>query len=340
MKKPHPSHKEHSQITLLDVAKHAGVSPITVSRVLNDPDKVKAKTQEKVKAAIKEIGYVPNMLAGGLVSSRSKLIVVVVPSIAHRIFVTSIHRITERMTQAGYQVLLSQTFFDTDSEYEQIQKVLSRQPDAVVLTTPLVSEDARALLISRQVPVVEIWDYHDHPIDAMVGFSHVALGQAMAKVMLDKGHQRFSLIWVDDTRGQVRCRACQHYLEHAGATIESVMLIKPPVSVVEGKKAMASLLDEGVQSSAVICSNDLITQGAVACLLERGIQIPEQVALVGFGNIDFTAHVYPSLSTFSVTNEAIGDIASDMLLKRLSGEAAPQTLKHDIGFTFEDRGTS
>lgn len=214
-------------VTLADVARVAGVSPITVSRVLNDPDKVKSTTQEKVKAAIRQIGYVPNMLAGGLVSSKSKLIIVLVPSIAHRVFVNTIQNFTEQMSIAGYHVVLSQTFFDNHSELEQIQTILSRRPDGVVLTTPLISADARALLRSRSTPVVEVWDYYDDPIDAVVGFSHIELGKAMAQAMLDKGYRRIGLIWVDDKRGSLRLAACEQRLLDAGAEVTSVQRISP-----------------------------------------------------------------------------------------------------------------
>jgi len=327
-------------VTLADVARVAGVSPITVSRVLNDPDKVKSTTQEKVKAAIRQIGYVPNMLAGGLVSSKSKLIIVLVPSIAHRVFVNTIQNFTEQMSIAGYHVVLSQTFFDNHSELEQIQTILSRRPDGVVLTTPLISADARALLRSRSTPVVEVWDYYDDPIDAVVGFSHIELGKAMAQAMLDKGYRRIGLIWVDDKRGSLRLAACEQRLLDAGAEVTSVQRISPPVSVGEGRKAMQQLIDQGNVPAAIICSNDLITLGAVSALLAAGIAIPEQVALIGFGDIDFAAHVYPSLSTFQVQSADIGKTAALMLLARIEKGVPRGTLKHNMGFQFEDRETS
>ncbi len=327
-------------VTLADVARTAGVSPITVSRVLNDPDKVKAKTQEKVKAAIREIGYVPNMLAGGLVSSKSKLVIVLVPSIAHRVFVNTIQNLTEQMSSAGYQVLLSQTFFENQSELEQIETILSRRPDAIVLTTPLFSVDARALLRARNTPVVEVWDYYDDPIDAVVGFSHTELGVAMAQAMIDKGQRRVGLIWVDDQRGSLRLAACEQHLIERGVEVTSVQRINPPVSVGEGRKAMQHLIDEDNIPTGVICSNDLITLGAVSALKASGIAVPSRVALIGFGDIDFAAHVSPSLSTFQVQSTDIGKIAAQMLLARLEKGAQRGTLKQNLGFQFEDRETS
>ncbi|MGY0564125.1 MAG: substrate-binding domain-containing protein, partial [Paraglaciecola chathamensis] len=152
--------------------------------------------------------------------------------------------------------------------------------------------------------------------------------------------RRVGLIWVDDQRGSLRLAACERHLLDTGIEVTSVQRINPPVSVGEGRKAMQQLIDEDNIPSGVICSNDLITLGAVSALQASQINVPEQVALIGFGDIDFAAHVSPSLSTFQVQSAEIGKTAAAMLLARIEKGADRGSLKENLGFQFEDRETS
>ena len=318
--------------TLDDVAKMAKVSPITVSRVINRPELVSEKTQKKVRNAIRKTGYVPNMLAGALVSQRSRLVIVVVPNLANRAFVDTITELGKRLAAARYQLLLSQSDLNESHEYELIDTILARRPDGIVLTPRLQSEAAREKLLIRGIPVVETWELTEQPIDTVVGFSHEAVGRAMAEHIIERGHRRVGLVWSDDDRANRRRQACVACLQQAGVEIVACELQSAPVNMGHGRQAMARLLAANVKMDAVICSIDLLAQGAMAEAQAQGLQIPTNIAVMGFGDLEFAAHTHPRLSTVSIDGERIGLRTAELLLQRMDGSLGRGQCVEDVGF--------
>ncbi|VFS53188.1 Gluconate utilization system GNT-I transcriptional repressor [Budvicia aquatica] len=158
--------------TLEDVAREAGLSPMTVSRALNTPQIVRAATVEKVKKAVAVTGYIPNLLAGGLASKKSKLIAVVVPQINNNMFVDSVQALSDQLAKRGYHMLLCVSGYTEEVETEIVSAILSRRPDGIVLTGIQHSPEMKRIILSSGVPVVEIWDLTPTPLDILVGFSH------------------------------------------------------------------------------------------------------------------------------------------------------------------------
>lgn len=318
--------------TLDDVAKMAKVSPITVSRVINRPELVSEKTAKKVRNAIRKTGYVPNLLAGALVSQRSRLVIVVVPNIANRAFVDTITQLGQRLAAARYQLLLSQSDLSPARESELIDAILARRPDGIVLTRRLHSAAAREKLIARGVPVIETWELAPEPIDTVVGFSHEAVGQAMARHIVERGHRRIGLVWSDDDRATRRRQACVETLEQAGLEIVGCELEAVPVNMGHGREAMARLLARGVAMDAVICSIDLLAQGVMAEAQSHGLRVPQDLAVMGFGNLEFAAHTHPRLSTVNVDGGRIGLRTAELLLQRIEGSLGRGEQMEDVGF--------
>lgn len=319
-------------VTLDDVAKLAKVSPITVSRVINRPELVSEKTSKRVRNAIRKTGYVPNLLAGGLVSQRSRLVIVVIPSIANRAFVDTITQLGVRLSASRYQLLISQADLNAESEAELVDNLLARRPDGIVLTRQLFTEQARERLLSRGTPVVEAWELHENPIDTEVGFCHEAVGRTMAEHMIDRGYRRIALVWSDDARGTRRRLACVQRLSEAGIKPVAVELQAVPVMVGDGRQAMARLLARGVEVDAVICSIDLLAQGVMAEAMSRGLRIPDDIAVMGFGDLEFAAHTHPRLTSVGVDGGYIGLRTAELLLERIEGRLAPRSFSEDIGF--------
>lgn len=319
--------------TLDDVAKMAKVSPITVSRVINRPELVSEKTQKKVRNAIRKTGYVPNMLAGALVSQRSRLVIVVVPNVANRAFVDTITQLGQRLARARYQLLLSQSDLANSSEAELIDAILARRPDGIVLTRQLQSPEAREKLIARGIPVVETWELAQDPIDTVVGFSHEAVGQAMAEHIIERGHRRVGLVWSDDARATRRRQACADTLRKAGVEVVACELEAVPVNMGHGREAMARLLAAKVPMDAVICSIDLLAQGVMAEAQANGLRVPQDLAVMGFGNLEFAAHTHPRLSTVNVDGGRIGLRTAELLLQRIDGGLGRGEQVEDVGFS-------
>lgn len=319
--------------TLDDVAKMAKVSPITVSRVINRPELVSEKTQKKVRNAIRKTGYVPNMLAGALVSQRSRLVIVVVPNLANRAFVNTITELGKRLAIARYQLLLSQSDLNESRESELIDAILARRPDGIVLTRRLRSEAAREKLLIRGVPVVETWELSEQPIDTVVGFSHEEVGRAMAGHIVDRGYRRIGLVWSDDDRANRRRQACVAALQQAGIECVACEIEAAPVNMSHGRQAMARLLAAKIKMDAVICSIDLLAQGVMAEAQSQGLRIPTDIAVMGFGDLEFAAHTHPRLSTVSIDGERIGLRTAELLLQRMDGSLGRGESVEDVGFS-------
>lgn len=183
----HQRTTRHLSATVMDVAKMAGVSAMTVSRVINSPQAVHADTLAKVQAAVAATGYVPNLGAGGLRSSRTRLVSAVFPTLSGTVFLDTIEALTSCLRHHGYQLMVGQNGYSDSREDELIRDIIGRRPDGIVLTGVLHTEQSRRRLISAGIPIVETWDVALDPLDMLVGFSHEAVGRAVAAFLLDKG---------------------------------------------------------------------------------------------------------------------------------------------------------
>lgn len=338
---PIPSPPKGASLTLIDVAKVAGVSPMTVSRALHRPELVSEKTRDKVREAVRATGYVSNMLAGGLASNKSRLVAIFLPTIANSIFADTVQALMDSLTKAGYQTLLGLTGYSAEQEETLLEAVLGRRPDGIVLTGTLHTEASRIRLAQAGIPVVEAWDLSEAPIDMLVGFSHEAVGEAVARHLLDKNYRRFSVVTISDPRGMRRCKSLLAELERHGVDDVPVEVLAPPATLEVGREGLRRLLDQQELPEIVICSSDTIAQGVLAEAASRGLRVPEDLAVMGFGDLSSAAQVYPALSTVKVDGSRIGQLAAQALLERFNYPAgAGEPLRIDTGFTLIDRATT
>jgi LacI family gluconate utilization system Gnt-I transcriptional repressor len=326
-----------SSATLADVARLAGVSPATVSRVLNEPLLVKPDTIEAVKKAIAQVGYTPNLLAGGLASSRTRLVAVIVPTIANSIFSDTVQAITDSLSQAKYQTLVGLSGYELNKEDDLLNAIVSRRPDGIILTGTLHPADTRARLLSANIPVVETWDLTPTPIDMVVGFSHPAVGQSVARHLMAKGYSSFGIISAGDQRAEARHQALRQELAAAGLDQPRTAFVPAPSRMAFGRDGLAQLLAGGPRPDVVVCSSDALAQGALAEAHSRGIVVPHDMAVMGFGDLDFAAYTYPALTTVRIDRFAIGRIAADALLARMQKFETPPAAIVDVGFSIVDR---
>lgn len=325
--------------TLADVARLAGVSPSTVSRVINEPGLVRQDTIDVVRRAIAQIGYTPNSLAGGLASNRTKLVAVLVPTIANSIFADTVQAITDRLSADGYQALIGLTAYDVDKEDDLIQAVIGRRPDGLILTGTVHSPITRARLLAANFPIVEMWDVSPTPIDMAVGFSHPAVGRALAGYLHGKGRRNFGLLFATDQRALARQQALSEELVRLGCAPPRIALVPPANNISYGHRGLAELLDGGDPLDAVVCSSDALALGALSEAKDRGIAVPDSLAVMGFGDLDFGSFTAPPLSTVHVDRAMIGREAASALLARLRGTIeVPPVL--DVGFRLIERASA
>ncbi|WP_313625364.1 LacI family DNA-binding transcriptional regulator [Kosakonia sp.] len=321
--------------TLEDVARAAGLSSMTVSRALNTPQLVRPKTVEKVLAAVKATGYIPNALAGGLASRRSKLIAVVVPQINNNMFVDTIQAISDELAVRGYHMLLCVAGYTQQTEADLVAALLSRRPDGIVLTGIHHSTDLKKVILNASVPVVEIWDLTPTPLDMLVGFSHEKVGQATAEYLLRKGYRRPGLLWTVDKRASQRKAGLSEALARHGITDPLSVDVALPARFTSGREGLSQLLALG-ESDVIVCSSDTLAQGAIVEAQARGMRVPQDLAVIGFGDLDFAAGNNPAITTVSVDRKIIGQRAAILLMERIEGARSGEEIV-DIGFHFIER---
>jgi len=321
--------------TLDDVARAAGLSSMTVSRALNTPQIVRPATLEKVLAAVKATGYIPNALAGGLASRRSKLIAVAVPQINNNMFVDTIQALSDELAARGYHMLLCVAGYTPETEAELVAALLSRRPDGIVLTGIHHATELKKVLLNAAIPVVEIWDLTPTPLDMLVGFSHEKVGQAMAEYLLRKGYRQPGLVWAVDKRAQQRKQGLCEMLASRGMAQPLSVDVALPARFSSGRDGAAQLLASG-RFDVIVCSSDTLAQGAITEAQTRGLRVPADLAVMGFGDLDFAAGNQPGITTVSIDKQAIGRRAATMLADRIEEKTlAPEIV--DIGFQLVER---
>jgi LacI family gluconate utilization system Gnt-I transcriptional repressor len=328
--------------TMQDVAQLARVSPMTVSRVLNEPDKVAPETRERVRAAITELGYVPDRLAGGLSSRRSGLITALVSTLTNSIFAPTIDGLTTTVRQAGYEVLLGSTDYSMASEEALISAALSRRPDGLLLTGTIHTDAARQLLQNAGVPVVETWDLPKDPLDMAVGFSNLEAGRAMTQALRSYGYRRIAFIGSggeQDTRGRLRHEGYRKALAQSGGGEPIFVETREGPSISDGAQAMARLLESHPEADAVFCGSDAIAAGALLECRRQGVAVPERLAIAGFGDFEIAPETALDLTTVRIPGHDIGERAGEMLIAAIEGERVEPAVI-DVGFEIVRRSSA
>jgi LacI family transcriptional regulator, gluconate utilization system Gnt-I transcriptional repressor len=327
-----------ASVTLEDVARVAGVTAMTVSRAMNRPELVREETRRRVMDAVRVTGYVPNLLAGALASNKSKLVALLLPTIATSIFTDMVQSMMSTLAASGYQTLLGLTEYLPEREEQIVQTLLGRRPDAIVLTGTDHTALTRERLVKTRVPILEIWDLVDDPIDMLIGFSHEAIGCEVARHLLGKGYRRFGVVSADDPRGLRRSRSVIGELDRLGVRDVPIEILPAPATPQSGRDGFARMLERGLPD-VIVCSTDTLAQGILAEAGRRGMNVPRDVAVMGFGDLSTAAHVHPALSTVRVEGAAIGKLAAESLLARLADKpvVAAAPLRIDAGFTIVDR---
>jgi LacI family transcriptional regulator, gluconate utilization system Gnt-I transcriptional repressor len=337
--KTRKTRRSSGAITLRDVAKLAGVAPITASRAVNTPDQVSADVLKKVQDAIARTGYVPNRVAGGLASSRSRLIAAVVPSIVVSVFVEMIETLNNTLFDAGYQLMLGQTGYSAVHEEALLEAIIGRRPDGIFLTGIMLSARGRTRLLASGIPVVETWDLTPTPIDMLIGFSHSDIGREVARFLMAKGRKRFALVQSGDERAKRRSSAFAEATRQRGLGEVLVDNVGDARTLKSGREALRRILAQAPDVDAVFCSSDLLAMGVMTEALAQKIAVPERLAIVGFGDVPYVADMVPALTTVHINGREMGQKAARFLIDRAEGRAVDQPIV-DIGFSIIERDSA
>jgi len=314
-----------NRVTLKDVAKKAGVSAITVSRVVNEYAGVREQVRKKVAAAISDIGYIPNRSASALASSRSKLIGVLIPSLSNVVFNEVLSGIYAIAGPENYQVLLADTHYSPIEEERSIRTLLGQSPDGLIITGGEQTDAAKAMLKKSGIPVAQIMDKVKSPIDINVGFSHFEAGAAVAQSLLAKSYSKIGFIGARmDPRTCERLAGFESVLSAADCLNPKLVITNPqPSSVAMGATLFRELMavSEG-ECDAVFCCNDDLALGALHECKKMHISVPNKFGVCGFNDIEMAAYAEPALSSVNVNRYNMGSRAMELILERLDNQKA------------------
>jgi LacI family transcriptional regulator, gluconate utilization system Gnt-I transcriptional repressor len=310
--------------TMADVAQFAGVSTMTVSRALRDERTVSAATRERIMNAVNTLGYVLDQSAGSLSSRKTGFIAVLVPSINNSNFSDTARGITDALENTGLQLLLGYTDYSVEKEETLIESMLKRRPEGMILTGGAHTDRARRMLRNAGIPIVETWDVPSDPIDQVVGFSNMEAMALLVRALAGRGYQKFGYIGgttARDTRGSQRRAGFLKAVEELGLSPGRVISFGvPPISMEQGGQAIVSMLERWPDTDVVLCVSDLSAFGALMECQRRGLRVPQDIAIAGFGDYEISACCHPRITTINVDCYGIGRQAAGRLLMALQGD--------------------
>ncbi len=329
-------------VRMADVAKLAGVTTMTVSRVLRTPDKVSRKTRERVENAIRRTGFVPNYAARSLVSRRSQIVVALFPTVMNSVFSGTIEELSRELFASGYYMLLGETNFDVEVEERLLSGFMGWRPAAVVLVGSAHTATSRRLLESSGAPVVELWNVPERPFDLSVGFNNRAAAYEMTHALHRWGYRRIGFLnlhYPSNDRSIDRQEGYRAAMAELGIDVTADMELTVPFGMESGSNAVRRFLEASPRIDALFCASDSLAVGAIMGTLRAGLRVPQDLAIAGFGNVELASTLVPSLTTVGVPRGEIGRECARLIRERLVGTYDGPSVV-DCGFSIVRRDSA
>ncbi|MCR0981044.1 LacI family DNA-binding transcriptional regulator [Roseomonas populi] len=332
------------RVTMAEVARAAEVSPSTVSLYLRKPGQVSPAVGARIARVVDALGYVPSLVAGGLAAAGSRAVSVIVPTIQNDFFANTISALQQSLEPAGLQLLLGNTDYDPAREERLVRTALSWAPAAVVLVGLEHGRGTMRLLLESSAPVFEIWECGGGPIDTAVGFHHREVGATALRHLAERGRRHFAFLGArmeEDRRARQRAEGFAAAAAAAGLAAPLILGAPERASTELGGRLLAEALSGRTRIDGIACSNDLMALGALFECQRRGIEVPGGLAVVGFGDLGFSASCVPPLTTIRPPGEAIGREVGRLIQERLAGAEPPARAGMiDLGFELVPRRSS
>jgi len=318
-----------------EVARIAGVSVATVSRALSHPEKVSEASLKKVKDAIAQTKYRPNMLARNFRSARSYSLVVMVPNIANPFFSGVIRSIERQAQTKGYAVLLGDTQDSVEREQEYMRLAETRLAEGVIQLRPYTDEEP--ILEGANFPYLYLCTTEATP-GPCIRIDNIAAIAQTVQHLYDLGHRRIGLITgiTDNPHTVDRMKGYKRGLENVGLSYDPSIVVEGEYTIWSGTKAAHSLCENNNRPTAVVCMNDEMAIGAIQTFRSRGLKVPQDISITGFDDINYAQHCEPPLTTVTQPTDEMGALAVDLLLRLINGETLEKE-KYIFPFQFIDR---
>ncbi|MDB5812003.1 MAG: LacI family transcriptional regulator [Betaproteobacteria bacterium] len=310
---------------LIDVARLAGVCNATVSRALAREPTVSAEMLKRVEAAARELGYVPHGAASALRARRSRTVGAVLPTLDNMLYAKATHALQKALDDSGYMLLLACHDFDLKNEIKVVRSLIERGIDGLVLIGAEHDDELHQMLDANKTPYLLTWALDGTGLHPCVGFDNRTAAMRVANYLLDIGHRDFAMISgviAGNDRARKRVAGVRDALHARGLELPSHHLIETPFTLAAGREAMQTLLTSTSRPSAVICGNDVMAVGAVSECLARSIDVPGEISVTGFDDMEAASILSPALTTVRVPMRELGYAAAQQILAHIGGKPA------------------
>ncbi|WP_027134084.1 LacI family DNA-binding transcriptional regulator [Geminicoccus roseus] len=334
------SHRDGGRVKLVDVARAANVSLATASRALNQPEIVREPIRRRVEEAVRLLGYSPDRMARALSSGRSHIVGAVVPTLGNAIFADGVEALQDRLAARGYTLLLANSQYDPRKEEQEIRAFLEHGVDGLVLVGDSFAPEVLPLVRQHGVPLVTTYVCTSGQGIPAVGIDNRQATRKMTRYLLELGHREFAIIAntaLPNDRSKARLDGMVLALAEAGIRLPSDRIVEVALpSIAYGRRALSGLFATDPAITAVLCTNDAVAVGASSEARRMGLNVPRDLSIVGFDNIEIAAEGDPPLTTVNVPADEIGRIAADYLVSVVEGGQIPMSTRLDAPLIVRD----
>lgn len=330
------------ELSIREVARLAGVSPMTVSRVLSSPHLVAPETMLRVQAVVESVGYVPNRVAGSLSSNRSSVVAMIVPSLRNALYAETMQGISDVLGRHQFQLMISDSGYSLEQEEKLIRAYVAQRVCGIVLHNTTHTPQALQIIRNSGIPCVETGNLSVEPVDMAVSYSNFAAGKAIAEHLVGLGYRHIgfaTLPIAHSDRLRERRRGFMAGLRAHGLGVDPRLSLEVEAGLESGGRAMAHMLELKLPLDAVFFAGDVLAAGALFECLRRGIAVPRQLAVAASDDNELMQNIIPSLTTVRFPRYQIGVRSAEMILERAQGRQ-PDALKVDLGFEVIRRGST
>jgi LacI family transcriptional regulator, gluconate utilization system Gnt-I transcriptional repressor len=326
-------------VKMSDIARHAGVSPMTVSRALRDPATVSEKMRRKVEAAVREFGYLPNRIAGNLSSSRSNVVGLIVPSIRNSLYAGMIQAISDMLRANGLHLMIANSGHRLEDEEALVSALLAQRVCGLVLHNTMHSRRVRDLVRKTGVPAIETGNLPADPLDMAVSYSNFEAARAMTLHLARLGYRKIGFVTLplrDNDRSEERRRGYFAALQELGLPADPTLVLEAAGGFSEGADAVVRLVQAHPDLDAGFFAGDVLAVGALFECQRRDWAVPGRVAIASFDDLDLLRHAVPTVTTLRIPRQEIGRRSAELLVNRLHGAPA-ERVRIDVGFEIVQR---
>ena len=323
-----------NNVTTSDVARLAEVSTATVSRTLNTPNLVRPEVRERVEAAIEKLGFIPNDSARALRQNKTRLIGVVVPTLSYALYAEFYQKLQDALGRHGFFALLATSEYDLHVEAEQAIRLIRQGAQGLVLVGKIREKRLTDFLAASRIPTVNTYVVDPTDNTNNVGFDNVKAIESAVDHLIALGHRRIAMLSGITTgrndRALARRRGYEATMQRNGLKSEG-WVEEAPYTIAGGRSALRSMLDRALKPTALVCGSDMLAIGALQECKTRSINVPRDLSIMGFDDLEIAAHLDPPLSTVEVPSKEMGIAAAEYIVGLCLGTELPSRTVFETG---------